>query len=144
MSSDEDTPTNAGVRAYYVHGRALVCAVSETRLVLEFDRWLAAHDAEIRAERIARTRRSKPMSSDNETDGERYWREHDETLTAYREILWNALTLIAPDQASGWADELTESADRIKSKNPSVPLEHIEPHIYLPGGFRLSYSEADR
>ena len=84
------------------------------------------------------------MNSDNETDGERYWREHDETMTAYREILWNALTLIAPDQASGWADELTESADRIKSKNPSVPLEHIEPYIYLPGGFRLSYSEADR
>ena len=53
MSSEEYTPTNAGVRAYYVHGRALVCAVSETRLVLEFDRWLAAHDAEIRAERVA-------------------------------------------------------------------------------------------
>ena len=79
-----------------------------------------------------------------ETDGERYWREHDETMTSYREILWNALTPIAPDQASEWADKLTESADRIKSKNPSVPLEHIEPCIYLPGGFRLSYSEADR
>ena len=52
MSTDEYTPDDAAVRDYYRH-RAWVCAVSETRLPLDFDRWLAAHDAEIRTERFA-------------------------------------------------------------------------------------------
>ena len=58
MSDDEYTPTtalvrdgyspdDAAVRAQYIDGRAWISAISETRLALEFDRWLAAHDAEI-------------------------------------------------------------------------------------------------
>ena len=47
MSTDEYTPDDAAVRDYYVEGRRWICAFSETRFALEFDRWLADHDAEI-------------------------------------------------------------------------------------------------
>ena len=116
MNSDEYTPDDAVVRAQYIDGRAWVCAISETRLVLEFDRWLAAHDAEIRAERVA------PESD---------WRFTHAEMTEHNALIWaDGVTAMAR------GSELRMNASDVKKGNPY----HVPPTV----GATMTDELADR
>lgn len=52
--SDEYTPTTDEVQDYYVHGQFADPEMSEQEHVEAFNRWLAAHDAEVVREAGAR------------------------------------------------------------------------------------------
>ena len=47
---DEFTPTNEFVKGAYLYDRAMIGSVYNSESGPEFDRWLAAHDAEIHRE----------------------------------------------------------------------------------------------